>query len=79
MNKYKTLDDCTYYLIPWDQWIKMHPYDKISEDKLSLKGECVICSSERVGYIVTLSDGFNTYGASDICSESCFNMWLLRK
>ena len=76
---YVNKEDCKYTLVPWHKWLEAHPYTKAEDKHLPPVGTCAVCRAGCTGYVATLTDGFNTWGATDICSEECYNLWLLQK
>lgn len=71
-------ENCKYYLISWERYLSRNNFIENIKN-LPPIGMCAVCQAGNAGYVATLSDEFNTWGAVDICSEECFNMWLLSK
>jgi len=71
-------ENCKYYLISWERYLSRNNFIEDIKN-LPSKGMCAVCQADNAGYIITLSGGFDTWRAGDICSEECFNMWLIRK
>lgn len=64
----------TYYkMLSWDKYCALKGLEQMPP-----VGVCCQCDQTCSAYLIVLTDGFNTGGMRDICSEECFNMWLLR-
>lgn len=65
----------TYYkMLSWRRYCALKGLEQMPP-----VGVCCYCDRVGSAYLIVLTDGFNIWAKRDICSEECFNMWLIKE
>lgn len=68
----------TYKMVTWRSYLLLKGYERY----LPPVGTCITCHAGQVPYVIvfeTIENEGGVAGVADVCSEECFNMWLINQ